>query len=194
MSMPEPSPARFDSIWTPLDIWKRCVNEKSGSPEALLCGAKRWPDSSDLDHRQHCQKAQWTTTDIIGGDGVDIVEDLQTLWKSCNNKFDGIFCPAVLEHIERPWVAMYSMSQLLKPGGLLYIQTHQTFPLHGYPNDYYRFSEQALRSLCFDAGLNVLSAGYDGPCTITPAVCPVWNPVAEAFLNVTICAAKPIND
>ena len=83
------------------------------------------------------------------------------------------------------------MAQMLQSGGVLYIQTHQTFPLHGYPHDYYRFSEQALRSLCRDSGLVTLAAGYDGPCTITPANCPVWNPVAEAFLNVTICATKP---
>lgn len=189
--MSEATPANFDAIWTPLDIWKRQMNEKQGIPKVLLCGAKRWPNSKDGNHSLHCQKAVWTGTDIFEGDGVDIVGDLQTLWQTCDLKFDGIFCPAVLEHIERPWTAVHSMAQLLKPGGVLYIQTHQTFPLHGYPSDFYRFSEPALRSLCFDSGLVTLAAGYDGPCTITPASCPVWNPVAESFLNVTICAIKP---
>ena len=35
----------------------------------------------------------------------------------------------------------------LKVGGLIYIQTHQSFPLHGYPHDYFRFSREALASL-----------------------------------------------
>jgi SAM-dependent methyltransferase len=161
-------------------------------PSILLCGAKPWPGSFQTDHRKHCQRADWTTTDIESGDGVDIVGDLQSLHKTTDLRFDGIFCPAVLEHIERPWVAMYAMGQLLKPGGVLHIQTHQTFPLHGYPHDYYRFSVPALNSLCFDAGLHVLASGYDGPCTITPnGECAVWNPLATSFLNVTICGIKP---
>lgn len=176
---------------SPLDIWKRRLNEMPGDLSVLLCGAKVWDDSYQADHRKHCERATWTTTDIFPGDEVNIVGDLQSLWQTCDLKFDGIFCPAVLEHIERPWTAVHSMAQMLKPWGVLYIHTHQTFPLHGYPNDYFRFSEHALKLMCVDSGLEVLSAGYDSPCTITPASCPVWNPVAEAFLNVTICARKP---
>ena len=174
---------------SPLDEWKLQMAQKP-EPSALLCGAKKWDGSQDQDHRQHCDAAHWVTTDIAAGEGVDIVADLQSMWQTCEKRFDGIFCPAVLEHIERPWVAMYSMGQLLQPNGVLFIQTHQTFPLHGYPDDYYRFSTNALKSLCFDAGLTVLSAEYDGPCSITPLSCPVWNPLAKSFLNVSICAVK----
>lgn len=161
------------------------------APTALLCGAKSWEGSTDRDHRSHCAAATWTTTDIAAGAEVDIVADLQTMWQTYSEKFDGIFCPAVLEHIERPWVAMYSMGQLLAAGGVLFIQTHQTFPLHGYPDDFYRFSTAALRSLCFDAGLTVLACEYDEPCSIVPAGERVWNPIAKSFLNVSVCAVKP---
>ena len=178
---------------SPFDIWKCRLNEKADPISILLCGAKVWENSYQTDHRKHVPRAEWTTTDIFAGPEVDIVGDLQSLWQTCSKKFDGIFCPAVLEHIERPWTAVYSMSQMLKPFGVLHIQTHQTFPLHGYPHDYFRFSQQALQVLCHDAGLEVVASGYDGPCTITPVSCPIWNPVAEAFLNVTICAMKPGN-
>lgn len=176
---------------SPLDEWKLHLELMPSTPEILLCGAKAWDGSINIDHRKHCRRAVWVTTDIEAGDGVDLVYDLQSMWQTCSRTFDAILCPAVLEHIERPWVAMYSMSQMLRSGGVLYVQTHQTFPLHGYPNDYFRFSEQALRTLCFDAGLEVLTAGYDSPCTITPVGEHVWNPLAESYLNVTVCARKP---
>lgn len=176
---------------TPLDVWKLHLAVMVETPKILLCGAKQWFGSHDPDHRRHCVRANWRTTDIMQGDEVDIVCDLQNINNVTSEKFDGIFCPATLEHIERPWVALYATSQLLKPKGVLYIQTHQTFPLHGYPHDYFRFSRQALETLCFDSGLNTLKSGYDGPCTITPVGECIWNPLAESFLNVTICAIKP---
>ena len=179
---------------SPLDMWKLEMATKA-SPSILLCGAKPWPGSRDPDHRRHAPNANWVTTDIESGEGVNIVADLQTMFQAYDGKyvgaFDGIFCPAVLEHIARPWVALYSMAQLLNAGGSLYIQTHQTFPLHGYPHDYFRFSREALELLCLDAGLVTLQSGYDGPCSIVPpAECAVWNVLAECFLNVTICAKK----
>ncbi len=52
----------------------------------------------------------------------------------------------------------------LKVGGLLYIQTHQSFPLHGYPNDYFRFSQDALASLFGTTmGFEVVATNYDFP-------------------------------
>src|SRR5262249_45205926 len=37
--------------------------------------------------------------------------------------------------------------KVLKTGGLLFVQTYQTFPLHAYPFDYVRFSQEALSGL-----------------------------------------------
>jgi len=176
---------------TPLDEWKLQLALMPHRPQILLCGAKPWPMSCHLDHRKHCERADWITTDIESGEGVDMVHDLQTMWQETDQRFDAIFCPAVLEHIPRPWTAMHSMSQLLLPGGVLYIQTHQTFVLHGYPHDYFRFSREALELMATDSGLHPLMSGYDGPCTITPLPDVVWNPLAPSYLNVTICAKRP---
>lgn len=177
---------------SPLDEWKLYVAVVPHRPTILLCGAKQWDDSPVVDHRRHFPLGDWVTTDIEAGDGVDLVHDLQNMWQETDRKFDGIFCPAVLEHIQRPWTAVHSMAQMLLPGGVLYIQTHQTFPLHGYPNDHFRFSTDALETLCRDSGLDPVFSGYDGPCTITPGGDATrWNVVAEAWLNVTICAQKP---
>lgn len=176
---------------TPLDEFKSRVSVMPGKPSVLLTGAKVWDGSHNPDHSLHAPNANWVGTDIEDGDTVGIVADLQRIHEVTDQKFDAIFSPATLEHIERPWVAMYAMSQVLRSGGVLFLHTHQTFPLHGYPHDYFRFSTAALRTLCFDAGLNVVSCEYDNPCSITPPPSvQVWNPVAESFLNVTVCAVK----
>lgn len=176
---------------TPLDEFKKRVNGMPGNPTVLLTGAKEWADSFNPEHANHSPNATWIGTDIEAGKGVEIVADLQRIHEVTDRRFDAVFSPATLEHIERPWVAMHSMGQVLKPGGIFYLHTHQTFPIHGYPSDYFRFSTEALRTMCFDSGLDVVSCEYDSPCTITPSPSiPVWNTVAESFLNVTVCAVK----
>lgn len=174
---------------SPLNVWKTHIEANSPQGRILLTGAHVWEGSVNPDHAKHARHAQWITTDIEGSD-VDIRADLHVIDQHVG-ELDGIFSPATLEHIERPWVAMIAMGRALKPGGALFLHTHQTFPLHGYPHDYYRFSTEALKSLCFDAGLEVVSAGYDNACSIVPpASVEVWNDIAESYLNVNVCAVK----
>ena len=175
----------------PLTQWKRSMATVDPAV-ILLTGARVWPESVNPDHSAHAPHATWIGTDIEAGDGVELVADLQTVHTATDQRFEGVFSPATLEHIERPWTAFYSIGQILKPGGLLFLHTHQTFPLHGYPHDYFRFSRSALETMCRDAGLEVVCSGYDSPCTITPPPSvTVWNIVAESYLNVCICARKP---
>ena len=176
---------------SPLYTWKLEMAVKT-APRILLCGAKVWKGSQDPDHRKQAPNGVWTTTDIEAGDGVNFVADLQVIdrYPEYQNLFDGIYCPAVLEHIERPWVAIIAMAKTLASGGSLFIQTHQTFP-HGYPHDYFRFSREALELMCQDAGLIVMNSSYDNPCSIVPpSECSVWNVLAESYLNVSICAKR----
>ena len=39
---------------------------------------------------------------------------------------------------------MDAMYKSLKSEGVLFLQTHQTFLIHGYPSDYFRFTTEAL--------------------------------------------------
>ena len=87
------------------------------------------------------------------GEGVHIVSDLEELDKNIKEPYDAIFCPATLEHVRHPWIAMDALYKSLKPEGLLFIDTHQTFPLHGYPHDYFRFSTEALKIMAVDSGI-----------------------------------------
>jgi 2-polyprenyl-3-methyl-5-hydroxy-6-metoxy-1,4-benzoquinol methylase len=163
---------------------------RKSNAEVLDTGAKKWHGTVAQDHSVYAPIANWTGTDIEDGKGVGIVGDLQRLHKLTERRFDGVFCCSTLEHIERPWTAMYAIGKLLKPSGVLYLDTHQTFPLHGYPLDYFRFSLEALKVMCFDAGLDVVAGEYAFPCVITPPDNVNWNPAAESYLNVAVCAIK----
>jgi hypothetical protein len=47
---------------------------------------------------------------------------------------------------------------------VLFIQTHQSFPLHAYPYDYFRFSREALSGLVgTQMGFGVLATDYEFP-------------------------------
>lgn len=176
---------------SPLDTFRHLM-QALPKPVILATGTHRWAGSPIEDHSVHAPHGHWLGTDIDGGPGVDIVCDLQRLHERTKKKFHGVFSPSTLEHIERPWTAVYAMAQVLHPGGVLFIQTHQTFPLHGYPHDYFRFSKEALHTMVWDAGLTTIASGYDYPCVITPPTAITrWNNQAAAFLNVAICAQKP---
>lgn len=39
------------------------------------------------------------------------------------------------------------MHQVLKPDGIMIMSSVFSFPIHGYPNDYWRFTPEAFKSL-----------------------------------------------
>jgi SAM-dependent methyltransferase len=130
-------------------------------------------------------------TDITEGPGVDQAADCHDLECFPTGAFDLHLSRSVWEHLARPWHAAHAAARTLAPGGLLYVATHQTFPVHGYPSDFFRFSTDALRVLVEDAGLETVAVGYTGPADIVPRTEVVpWNPLAPAFLNVQILARK----
>ena len=80
----------------------------------------------------------------------DIVGDVMSLPLPDASE-DAIICLAVLEHVSRPWDAMREMHRVLKPGGCLFLYVPFLSPYHaleGYYGDYFRFTEDGLRSLC----------------------------------------------
>ena len=157
------------------------------------------PDRST--HRQSLfpKCKDYVKTDIGQCIDVDVVSDAHKMGEVFGaNSFDGVLSCSVFEHLERPWIAAESIREVLKPRGLVFIQTHQTFPIHGYPSDYYRFSKEALKSLFGPAsGFEVISSGYSYPCTISfsegqePLGCTTARDSENhCWLNVSILSRK----
>lgn len=165
-------------------------------PRVLELGTRAWDNRPPRHHRDAVLAANpgasWVGADALAGDGVDVVADAHRLSEVfAAGHFDGWLCVATLEHFARPWVAAVELAKVTRPGGRGLVQTHQTFPLHGYPSDYFRFSAAALAEVfSVEAGWRVLAAGHDYPCRVVPlgnafAHARDWNFEAEAYLNAS---------
>ena len=106
-------------------------------------------------------RSDYTMFDIQPGPDVDVVGDIHRMPPEWTDRFDACLAAAVFEHLERPWIAAQEVARVLRPGGFCHIVTHQTFPLHGYPSDFFRFSTDALALIFADAGMQVLAVGYE---------------------------------
>lgn len=107
-------------------------------------------------------KGKWTGIDMQPGHGVDEVQDIHSLPSEWAGRFSSVLCSEVLEHVERPWVALPKLREVIRPGGWAIFTTLTTFPIHGFPNDYYRFTESGLRLLLEDAGFSDITTDKAG--------------------------------
>lgn len=132
---------------------------------------------------------------------VDIVSDIHKLEDTFErNYFDGVLACSVYEHVHKPWIASASINKVLKVGGYVYIDTHFSFPIHGYPNDYFRFTTDGLVSLFDDYfGFEVEACDYAWPVSLifrqdkNQVSLPIWDEYAayhKNFLHVSIVAKK----
>ncbi len=79
----------------------------------------------------------------------DIVGDIQDLPLPDNSE-EAITCIAVLEHVENPIKGAQEMHRVLQPGGYCYVYVPFLYYYHampGYYGDYWRFTEDSLRSI-----------------------------------------------
>ena len=113
---------------------------------------------------------RYLANDIHPGSGIDLVGDVHALTRHVEpGSLDGIFSIAVLEHLVAPWVAAQEINRALRPGGETLHVTHQTWPLHETPNDFFRMSDQALNALFGPGtGFEVIESGMAYPVSIVP--------------------------
>lgn len=62
---------------------------------------------------------------------------------------DAVICTEVFEHLENPHLALQEIKRILKPGGTFIGSTPFLFKIHGDPDDYFRYTESALRNVFF---------------------------------------------
>lgn len=160
-------------------------------PRILELGTLRWGDES-THHRHWREDADWVLSDCEPGIDVDVVADAHDLAPFGDESFDAVLAVSVWEHLAQPWEACVAVNRVLRSGGHALIVTHHTFPVHGYPSDYFRFTDEGMKSIVRWGGLEPIVANYDYPATIVPPrEVEVWNEAAPAYLNVGILARKP---
>lgn len=112
--------------------------------------------------------------DFREGPDVDIVLNGHDLTKQFSiYSFDNVVCMNMLEHDDKFWKTLEQMNMMLDTGGMLYLAWPGIdFPVHDYPGDYWRVTEQAMAE--------IILKGYE-----------VLN--IETIYTKTNDAGKPIN-
>jgi len=85
--------------------------------------------------------------DMEPGAGVDRVVDLEEPLPGDLGRFMHVECMSVLEHSRRPWLMAGNIERVLKKGGTLLVTVPFVWRVHGYPNDYWRFTKDGVRVL-----------------------------------------------
>lgn len=102
------------------------------------------PELEDL--RNLFPGSDYVGCDMRPGPGVDKVLNLHEI--DLPDAVAGtVILMDTLEHVEFPRQAMSEVHRILKPGGTLIMSSVMDFPIHGYPNDYWRFTPEGFRSL-----------------------------------------------
>lgn len=164
--------------------------ESMQSPSVLELGTLRWNEGVSTHHKEWAPHAsKYVMSDVQAGTDVDVVADAHDLKPFADSEFNAYIAISVYEHLRRPWVCAEAARRVLSAGGIALVMTHQTFPLHGYPSDYFRFSDHALAGIFEDAGFKIIDGGYQYPCEIKPPKeVRAWNRFAPSYLNVLIFA------
>lgn len=135
--------------------------------------------------------AQYVGTDIAPGEDVDIIADVHRLTETMDEEqFDVIISCSTFEHFKYPHLAAHEIMKALKVGGIFFIQTHQTFPLHSHPYDYFRFSREALSGLFgTQMGVRIVASDYEFPARVATFRERALS-TEPAFLNVRLYGEK----
>lgn len=139
---------------------------------------------------------EYVGVDVVPGDNVDVVGDAHDLEAVVPaTGFDAVYSIATFEHLAMPWVAAVSINRVLRPGGLLFVGSHQTYPLHEEPSDYFRFSDQAWSSLFNDrTGFEILDVALGEPAYVVPRFSKSGRVAGveggPAFLSSSVLAVK----
>ena len=95
-----------------------------------------------------------TKLNIYPGENIDIVADGESLPFE-DERFDKILLRCVLEHVKDPSKILMEASRVLNRKGKMVIEVPFINPLHGAPEDFFRFTPNGLIKLVQDQGLIV---------------------------------------
>ena len=106
-------------------------------------------------HAESLGPASYIGTDMRPGQGVDVVCDAADL-PARFAAADVVVSTEMLEHAKDWQAAVRGMITVLAERGVLVLTTRsEGFPLHGYPEDHWRYSVAAMGVILAAAGLDV---------------------------------------
>ncbi len=150
-----------DSVRGPIRAW---IEKHAGGlgDNVLEVGSRMTSKESWWIDNRVLGSGKWTGVDMQPGHNVDIVADIESLPDEWAGRFSGALCCEVLEHVKRPWIAVRELRRVICAGGLCVFTVPSCFPLHGFPDDYWRISESGIRLLLEDAGFTSIETDKAG--------------------------------
>jgi SAM-dependent methyltransferase len=116
------------------------------------------------------QVLEYIGLDMQTGPGVDVVADAKAI-PFPDNHFDVIISTDCYEHVDWPREVTHEAFRVLKPGGIFYLTSVFDFEIHGYPDDFWRFTPNCIKLLLEDAGFEMVSnGGVGGPHNKRPCI------------------------
>ena len=176
------------------DVYGRFVAEVNAleRPRLLEIGSRARSGNVQTDA---FPRAEYVGFDVLPGKNVDVVGDAHDLSSHFPPEhFDAAFAISVFEHLAMPWKVILELNRVLKPGGLVCVFTHPTYPPHDRPWDFWRYSSHAFDVLFSEPmGFELLSCAEGMRCSIVPfgnepALVGLWR--EPAYLAVTALARK----
>ncbi len=145
--------------------------------------------------RQRLHHAEYVGFDYYPGPNVDVAGDAHRLSQLVEGRFDVVFSTAVFEHLAMPWVVAEEIARVLKPGGLLVLETHFSYSAHERPWHFFQFSDMGLRALFSPAlGFECVEATLQNPIVGRFSAYADrylrFRPVPALYCHATIVARK----
>jgi SAM-dependent methyltransferase len=108
--------------------------------------------------------------DIRAGPNVDLIGDAHKLSTYfAPESVDAMLSIAVFDHLLMPWKVALEMNRVMKPGGFAFISTHQIYPLHEEPWDFWRFSSKAWHGIFNrSTGFEIIDTTYGERAYMVP--------------------------
>jgi SAM-dependent methyltransferase len=140
----------------------RAVAECFHLPEPILeIGSYQVEGQSDLiDLRGLFAGKSYTGLDFRPGPGVDCVGNVESLPQE-DGSVGTVLALSTFEHVQKFWVGFDEVARVLRPDGVFVVASPFYFHVHAYPNDYWRFTPEALDFLLERYPVRLL--GWHGP-------------------------------
>lgn len=141
--------------------------------------------------------ARYVGFDIAAGGNVDVVGDAHFMSHHLpHDHFDFVFSISTFEHLLMPWKVAIELNRVMKKGGLAFIHSHQGWPVHDAPWDFYRFSKFGWHGLFNQfTGFEVVASAHAEPATMIPQT-QMNNPATflehETGYLMTVCLIRKI--
>jgi SAM-dependent methyltransferase len=137
------NPPQYDNPHALIDGFFAEVNATGGT--VLEIGSRARSGNSFRD--RFGAHVRYIGADITAGENVDVVVDAHHLADAIGGPVDYVFSVSTFEHFLMPWKVVLEINKVLRLGGKVLSHSHQSWPSHEEPWDYFRFSREAWGGL-----------------------------------------------